>query len=62
MSPQEISTALGVATGTVREWKNKGCPYKEANPFGIGKTSSRPRYNLEEVKAWLAEQNRKKEK
>lgn len=62
LTPEEVGTACGVTINTVRQWKHKGCPYTESRPYGIGKTSSRPRFDLEEVKSWLAEQNRKEEK
>lgn len=59
LTPKELSAVLGVTINTVRDWKNRGCPYVESQPYGLGKTSSRPRYDLDEVKTWLAEQNRK---
>lgn len=62
LTPKELSISCGVTINTVREWKKRGCPHVESQPYGIGKTSSRPRYDLDEVKTWLAEQNRKEEK
>ena len=58
-TPQEAAAALGVSVATLTRWKNAGCPYKESKPYGQGNRSSRPRYNVEEVKKWIAAQNRK---
>jgi phage terminase Nu1 subunit (DNA packaging protein) len=53
LSPGELSAALGVSKATISRWKTQGCPYHEAAPFAIGAQASRPRYNLEAVKAWI---------
>ena len=53
LSPGEIAAALGVSKATVARWKKLGCPHKETAPFAIGSQASRPRFNLEEVKAWI---------
>ena len=58
-TPQEAAAALGVSVATLTRWKNAGCPYKESKPYGQGKRASRPRYNVEEVKQWIAGQGRK---
>lgn len=46
---------------TVARWRARGCPYTETKPNAIGKGGSRPRYNLEQVKAWINEQRKEKE-
>lgn len=49
---QELARALRVSMGTVSKWNRAGCPR-----FYVGVThgkGSRPRYYLEQVKAWLA--------
>ena len=58
-TPQEAAAALGVSVATLTRWKNAGCPYTESKPYGIDNRSSRPRYNVEEVKKWIAGQGRK---
>lgn len=48
---KELARALRVSIGTVRKWNGEGCPR-----FLIGKGTgkgSRPRYELDKVKAWL---------
>ena len=61
MTPGELAATLGVSTMTVARWRARGCPYHELSPNTIGKTASRPRYNLAEVKAWIKEQQQKGE-
>ncbi|MBR2010900.1 MAG: hypothetical protein IKA06_04060 [Clostridia bacterium] len=59
LTPRELCRALGVNIGTLARWKRKGCPYRENAPYTIGRQASRPRYNLEQVKAWIQEQQKK---
>lgn len=59
--PQEIAATLGVSVGTLSRWRAAGCPCMESKPYGRGKQASRPRYNLEQVKAWINEQRKGKE-
>ena len=62
LSPGELAAALGVSKTTISRWKTLGCPYHEAAPFAIAAQASRPRYNLEAVKAWIkAKQTRSHE-
>ena len=52
MTKTELARALRVGVGTVGKWNRAGCPR-----FYVGVThgkGSRPRYDLEQVKAWLA--------
>lgn len=58
-TPQETAAALGVSVGTLARWRAAGCPCVESKPYGRGKHASRPRYNVEDVKKWIAGQGRK---
>lgn len=49
---KEIAALLGVGVGTVAEWGKQGCPAVYIGKLTNGK-GSRPRYDLEKVKAWL---------
>ena len=59
LTPRALARALGVNVSTIARWRKQGCPYEEKAPFAIGKKSSRPRYNLEAVKEWITEQQKK---
>ena len=56
LTPRALAEALGVNISTIARWKKQGCPYEEKAPYSIGKTSSRPRYNLKAVIRWIKEQ------
>lgn len=52
LTKTELARAMRVSVGTVSKWNRTGCPR-----FYVGVThgkGSRPRYDLEQVKAWLA--------
>lgn len=53
---RELAGLLGVSVSTVRRWSRNGCPrvYIGQATSGAG---SRPRYNVEEVRAWLHERS-----
>lgn len=53
LQPRALAYYLGVNVSTIARWRKQGCPYKEAAPYGIGKTASRPRYSLQDVLLWL---------
>lgn len=49
---KELAKALRVQPCTVRHWTRFGCPYEPTGRLRF--------YNLENVKAWLREQDAKK--
>lgn len=57
---KEIATLFGVGVATVRRWHGKGCPriYVGNNIKGSG---SRPRYDVQQVRAWLETRTKGKE-
>lgn len=57
LPPVELAAALGVSVVTVYRWKKQGCPCVEEKPNRAGVTGSRPRYNLQAVRAWLKQRN-----
>lgn len=61
LTPEQLAIKLGVSVMTVARWRARGCPYTETKPNALGKGGSRPRYNLEQVKAWINEQRNRKE-
>ena len=61
LTPRALALALGVNVSTIARWKKQGCPYKEKAPYAIGAQSSRPRYDILEVKAWISKQKQKHE-
>lgn len=61
LTPARLAIALGVSVMTVARWRALGCPYTETKPNALGKSGSRPRYNLEQVKAWINEKRKGKE-
>ncbi len=61
LSPVQLAGALGVSVMTVTRWKQAGCPHEESKPNWSGGNASRPRYNADEVKAWLAARREEKE-
>ncbi|GAA2457265.1 hypothetical protein [Streptomyces macrosporus] len=50
LTKQQLATYYGVSAWTVDKWVRDGCP-TEPIPFSRGK-----RFDLERVKAWVAEQ------
>lgn len=59
MTTTQLAAALGVSYGTVARWKKKGCPYEETAPHVQLPVESRPKYDLDEVKAWYTERHTK---
>ena len=49
---KEIAALLGVGSLTIAAWEKQGCPAVYIGKLTNGK-GSRPRYDLEKVKAWL---------
>ena len=49
---KEIAALMGAGVATVAEWEKQGCPAVYIGKLTNGK-GSRPRYDLEKVKAWL---------
>lgn len=49
---RELAARLGVHPVTIAEWEKCGCPFVYIGKLMNGK-GSRPRYELEKVKAWL---------
>lgn len=60
LTPEQLAIKLGVSVMTVSRWRARGCPYTETKQNALGKEGSRPRYNLEQVKAWINEQRKEK--
>lgn len=57
---KQLAHTFGVAVSTVRVWHKKGCPH-----FYIGDktkgSGARPRYDVQQVRAWLVERTSRKE-
>lgn len=49
---KEIAALMGVGILTIAAWEKQGCPAVYIGKLTNGK-GSRPRYDLEKVKAWL---------
>ena len=62
LTPSELAYSLGVSARTINRWTKIGCPCEKTTPFALGATGTRPRYNLEKVKEWVAGQQRAKRK
>lgn len=52
-TPADTARAFGVSLSTVRYWRREGCPVVYAGSVASG-GASRPRYDLQAVKNWLA--------
>lgn len=59
VTPQELCRKLGISKITLIRWRKLGCPCRESKAYRIGRSSSRPRYVLKEVLAWLDKMNGK---
>lgn len=61
LTPAALAGLLGVSVGTLARWRKAGCPHTETKENGMSARASRPRYNADEVKAWLAARREEKE-
>lgn len=52
-TPADTALAFGVSLTTLRTWRRAGCPVIYAGRATSG-GASRPRYDLQAVKKWLA--------
>ena len=51
---------MGVSKNTVTQWRKEGLPCIYIGKVTEPRRGSRPRYNLEKVKAWLEERSKKR--
>ena len=52
LTPRELAAEFGVNVATVARWRKLGCPYVETRPLTM-RRYTRPRYDVEQVIAWL---------
>lgn len=54
LTSAELAGKLGVSVMTILRWRKAGMPYIDSKPYKAARNAARPRYDLEQVKAWLA--------
>lgn len=52
LTRSELAAEFGVNVATVARWRKLGCPYVETRPLTM-RRYTRPRYDVEQVIAWL---------
>lgn len=56
----QLAQTIGVSKNTVTQWRKEGLPCIYIGKVTEPRRGSRPRYDLEKVKAWLEERSKKR--